>query len=134
MESDFGVRPSIDERLVRELASMAFVSRASNQLLLGPPGVGQTHLAVALLLKAIEAGYEAYIVKTYNLMEDPKKASAEERLRRRRRVQLASILLNIDEFVFSPYNREATTVLFSFVAERCERGIINLASNKRFAE
>ena len=67
---DFGFQPSLDERLVKELASLAFVSEASNVLLLGPPGVGKTHLAVALALKAIENGHGAYFVRAYDLMED----------------------------------------------------------------
>ena len=133
-EFDFGFQPSIDERLVKELASMAFVGEASNLVLLGPPGVGKTHLAVALALKAIESGYGAYFVKAYDLMEDLKKASAEERLRRRRRVYLAPKLLIIDEFGIWPYDREAATALFSLVAERYERGSIILTSNKGFAE
>ena len=53
---DFGFQPSVDERLVKELASLAFVAEATNVLLLGPPGVGKTQLAVALALKTIESG------------------------------------------------------------------------------
>ena len=65
---DFGFQPSIDERLVKELANLAFVSEASNILLLGPPGVGKTHLAVALALRVIEKGFGAYFVRAYDLM------------------------------------------------------------------
>ena len=64
---DFAFQPSIDERQVKELANLAFVSEATNILLLGPPGVGKTHLAIALALKAIEKGQGAYFVRAYDL-------------------------------------------------------------------
>ena len=60
---DFAFQPSIDERLVKELANLAFVAEATNVLLLGPPGVGKTHLAIALALRAIENGHGAYFVR-----------------------------------------------------------------------
>ena len=74
---------------MKQLATLAFVSEATNVLLLGPPGVGGTHLAVALALKSIENGQGAYFVRAYDLMEDLRKARSEHRLDRRMRVYLA---------------------------------------------
>ena len=87
---DFAFQPSIEERQVKELANLAFVAEATNILLLGPPGVGKTHLAIALALKAIERGQGAYFVRAYDLMEDLRKARAEHNLDRRMRIYLAS--------------------------------------------
>ena len=86
---DFSFQPSIDERLVKELANLAFVAEATNILMLGPPGVGKTHLAIALALRTIESGQGAYFVRAYDLMEDLRKARAEHNLDRRMRVYIS---------------------------------------------
>lgn len=131
---DFSFQPSIDERLVRELATLAFVADATNVLLLGPPGVGKTHLAVALGIKAIEQGYGVYFVRAHDLLEDLRRAQAEHRLDRRMRVYLSPKVLIIDEFGVWPYDRQAATALFALISARYERGSIILTSNKGFAE
>ena len=131
---DFAFQPSIDERQVNELASLAFVAEASNIRLLGPPGVGKTHLAVALANKAIENGYGAYFVSAYDLMEDLRKARAEHNLDRRMRIYLAPKVLIVDEFGIWPYDRDAATAFFTLVSARYERGSIILTSNKGFGE
>ncbi len=133
-EFDFGFQPSIDERQVRELATLAFVAEAANVLLLGPPGVGKTHLAVALGLHAIEQGHGVYFVRAHALMEDLQRAQAEHRLDRRLRVYLAPKVLIIDEFGVWPCDRLAATALFTLISARYERGSVILTSNKGFAE
>ncbi len=130
----FSFQPSVDERQVRELAALSFVAEAANLLLLGPPGVGKTHLAVALGIRAIEAGYGVYFVRAHDLIEDLRLAQAEHRLDRRMRVYLAPKVLIIDEFGVWPYDRMAATALFTLVSARYERGSIILTSNKGFAE
>ena len=131
---DFAFQPSVDERQVRELATMAFVADAANVLLLGPPGVGKTHLAVALGLQAIEAGHGVYFARAHDLMEDLRRAQAEHRLDRRLRVYLAPKVLIVDEFGVWPYDRSAATALFTLISARYERGSVILTSNKGFAE
>src|SRR5207302_2724231 len=67
---DFSFQPSIDERQIRELRSLRFVHEASNVILLGPPGVGKTHLSVALAEAAIQASFGAYFITAHDLVTD----------------------------------------------------------------
>src|ERR1035438_8600507 len=83
---DFGFQPSIDERQIRELRTLRFVHDASNVILLGPPGVGKTHLAVALAEAAIQSGQAAYFMTAHDLVADLGRAYREGRLDRRLRI------------------------------------------------
>jgi len=131
---DFSFQPSIDERQVRELSTLAFVADAANVILLGPPGVGKTHLAVALGIQAIEHGYGVYFVKAHDLIEDLRRAHSEGRLDRRMRIYLSPKVLIVDEFGVWPYDRTAAMLLFALVSARYERGSLILTSNKGFVE
>ena len=131
---DFNFQPSIDERLLKELANLAFVAEATNILPLGPLDVGKTHLAIALALKAIGKGQGAYFVRAYDLMEDLRKARAEHNLDRRMRICLAPKVLLVDEFGIWPYDLDSATASFTLVSAQYERGSIILTSNKGFGE
>ena len=102
--------------------------------MLGPSGVGKTHLAVALAFKSIENGFGAYFVRANDLMEDLRKARAEHRLDRRIGVYLAPKVLIVDEFGIWPYDRESATAFLSLVSARYERYSIILTSDKGFAD
>ena len=73
-EFDFEFQPSIDKRQIEELGTLAFVARTENVIFLGPPGVGKTHLAVGLALRALEAGMVVYYTTLSHLIADLKKA------------------------------------------------------------
>ena len=131
---DFAFQPSLDERQIRELRTLRFVAEASNVVLLGPPGVGKTHLATALAVEAVRAGYGAYFITAHDLVTDLGRAARENRLDRRLRVYLAPKVLVIDEMGYLPLDAVGATIFFQLVSARYERGSILLTSNKSYGE
>jgi len=133
-EFDFSFQPSIDERFIRELASLAFLERKENLLFLGPPGVGKSHLAVALGVEALLQGIGVYFTTLSHLLEDLKRAYKENRLDKRLSLHLRPKLFIIDEVGYLPLDHLEATLLFQLVSSRYERGSIIITSNKGFGE
>lgn len=131
---DFAFQPSVDKRLVKELSTLSFAADGQNVILLGPPGVGKTHLAVGLGMAAITHGESVLFVRAGQLMEDLRKAQALNRLEHRLRYYAKPKLLIIDEFGVWPYDRLAANALFGLIAARYERGSVILTANKGFAD
>lgn len=115
---DFAFQPSIDERQVRELRTLRFIPEAGNVILLGPSGVGKTHLAVAMAEAAIQAGQAAYFITAHDLVADLEQAHREGRLDRRLRMYLAPRLLVIDEMGYLPLDAIGATIFFQLVSAR----------------
>ena len=121
-------------RQIDELATLAFAARAENVILLGPPGVGKTHLAVGLAMQALKSGLAVYYTNLSQLIADLKKAQEQNRLERRWRVYLRPDILIIDEVGYLQLDRTEAQLLFRLVCERYEHGSIILTSNKYFSD
>jgi DNA replication protein DnaC len=133
-EFDFSFQPSIDKQQINELSTMAFAARHENVILLGPPGVGKTHLAVGLSVQALRSGLSVYCSSLPSLIEDLKRANSQNRLNRRWRVYTRPNILIIDEVGYMYLEREAAQLFFQLVCERYEHGSIILTSNKYFSD
>ena len=129
---DFGYQPSIDRKQLLQLASCHFIEHGDNVIVLGPPGVGKTHLAVSLGLKAIEAGYRVLFTSAANLIATLTKAYAEGRLDEKLKVYTAPRLLIIDEIGYLPIDRVGANLFFQLISRRYERGPMVLTSNQSF--
>jgi DNA replication protein DnaC len=133
-EFDFDFQPSIDREMINDLSTLVFVERNENVLFLGPPGVGKTHLAIGLALKAIENGRTVYFTNLSHMIRDLLKAKSQNRLDRRWRIYTRPAILIIDEVGYTTMDREAAELFFQIVCRRYETGSIILTSNKHFSE
>ncbi len=127
---DFSLQPSIDPKLIRELETGRFIANGENVLLLGPPGVGKTHLAIGLGRKVIELGASALFVPALGLVAQLMRAESEGHLEERLAHLTKPKLLIIDELGYLPFERRAAHLLFQLVNRRYERGSLVLTSNQ----
>lgn len=131
---DFAAPPSINEAQVRNLATARFVAHGENVLLLGPPGVGKTHLAISLGMAAILQGKSVVFYTVADLLDLLTRDAKADRLTARLKALARPDVLILDEMGYFPIDKRAAPFFFQLVARRYLQGSIILTSNKSYGE
>jgi DNA replication protein DnaC len=132
---DWKDAPGAPKAQILELAHLAFVERAENVVMLGPSGVGKTHIALAIAHRAVSAGHKARFITAADLMLQLATARGQGRLKEYfNRAVLGPKLLVVDEIGYLPFGREEANLFFNVVAKRYERGSMVLTSNLPFTQ
>jgi DNA replication protein DnaC len=131
---DFSFQPSVKREQLESLHTLGFVERRENVVLLGPPGVGKTHLALSLAIAAAESGRRVYFTTLADLLHSLEEAQAAGRLTQRLRTLVFPSLMVIDEIGYLPITRTGAMLFFQLMARRYEHASTILTSNKGFEE
>jgi len=132
-EFDFTFQPKLDRQKVMSLFDLTFVQQKGNVIFLGPPGVGKTHLAVSLAIKACQSGMSIYFTNMEDLIKKLKKDHETGRPGNGRSYYKSSLVV-IDEVGYTPINREECNLFFRFIAIRYEKASTVITSNKGFSD
>ena len=131
---DFSFQPSIKREQIDSLHTLGFLDRRENVILLGPPGVGKTHLAISLAVAAAQSGRRIYYGTLADLIASLEDAQQAGHLQHRMKTLGFPSLLVVDEIGYLPVTRNGAMLFFQLMARRYERASTVLTSNKSFAE
>lgn len=132
-EFDFTFQPKLDRQKVMSLFDLTFIRQRGNIIFLGPPGVGKTHLAVSLAIKACQSGISIYFTNMEDLIKKLRKDHEAGRPGKGRSYYKSSLVI-VDEVGYTPIDREECNLFFRFIANRYEKSSTIITSNKAFSD
>lgn len=130
---DFAFQPGLDKQKIMGLFDLSFIREKGNVIFLGPPGVGKTHLAVSLALKACQSGMSIYFTNMEDLIIKLRKDHEAGKPGKGRGYYKSSLVV-VDEVGYTPITREECNLFFRFIANRYEKSSTIITSNKAFGD
>jgi DNA replication protein DnaC len=127
-EYDFSFHPQLDKKAVMELFDLTFITKYENVIFLGPPGVGKSHLAISLAIKACYYGFKVYFTTMDTLISKLKESQDKNR------PYLNAGLVIVDEVGYLPVDSQEAYLFFQFVSYRYEKSSTIITSNKSFGD
>lgn len=131
-EFDYRAQTTITKREVNELLDFTFIGQRQNLVFIGPPGVGKTHLATGISVKAIEAGYRVLFVTALELVETLELAEIRGELKKKITILAKNDVLVIDELGYLPMSKQGMYNLFQLVNAMYEHRSLIITTNKDF--
>jgi DNA replication protein DnaC len=131
---DFNFQSSIDTKIINDLKTMRFIHNSENVIFLGPPGVGKTHLSIALGLEAIKNRFSTYYINCHEMIEQLNKAHFENRLKNKLKTYSKYKVLVIDEVGYLPFDKQGANLFFQLITRKYEKSSIILSSNRSFSD
>jgi DNA replication protein DnaC len=131
---DFSFQPSVERSRIETLGTCQWIRENRTLLIQGPPGVGKTHLAIALAVRAVECGFGVSFYRLEELLAMLRRDADLSPSRMRRKKYLSSSLVVIDEVGFDPMTRQEAGLFFRLVSHRYQRGSILITTNKGIRE